>query len=165
MKNLQMIASVSRDRGLGYQGGLLWKIPQDMQFFKRTTMGHPIVMGGKTFASIGRALPGRENIVLSHSAVKDAEGKAVAGVKTVASKAELDALLETLDEPFIIGGASLYGMYIDQADTLYLTEVDGVRPADVYFPEFDRSQFNATELESGEVDGVKYRVMKYERKA
>lgn len=160
MKGLNMIACVSRDFGLGYQGKLLWSLPEDMQFFKQTTMGHPVVMGSKTFESIGRPLPGRENIVLSR-------GEIDAGVKVVHSKDELDQYLDSLEEEkFIIGGASLYGMYLDEAETLYLTEVEGEKPADTFFPKFDPENYNREVLKvcANDLDQTGFKIVKYSKR-
>lgn len=159
MKNISMIACVSRDLGLGNKGGLLWRIPEDIQFFRQTTLGHPVVMGGATYRSIGKALPERQNIVLSRSEIDDPN------VKCLHSLNRLEDYLEKLaDEVFIIGGASLYETFLPRANRLVLTEVDGVRPADVFFPKFDPADFRARTLESGEAEGVKYCIMEYIRK-
>ena len=159
MKKLAMIACVSRDGGLGKDNGLLWRFPEDQKFFRDTTMGASVVMGSNTFLSIGRALPGRENIVLSRDEL-NAEG-----AKVFHDKAELDKYLVANSEPkFIIGGASLYKMYLPEAETLYLTEVDAEKPADVFFPDFDRADYEAEVLQTGETDGTKYRMVKYIRK-
>lgn len=159
IKNLALIACVSQDGGLGKDNQLLWVFPADQRFFRQTTMGHPVVMGGNTFASIGRALPGRENIVLSRGEVK------TDGVKWFNDKSQLDAYLADLaGEKFIIGGASLYQLYLPEAEVLYLTEIASQKPADVYFPKFERQNYNAEVLQQGEIDGVKYRMIKYTRK-
>lgn len=160
MKQLSMIACISRDRGLGASNGLLWEIPADQQFFKETTMGCPIVMGGNTFRSIGRVLPGRENVVLSRTPVE------VEGVRWFGDRAKMDEYLSGLEgEKFIIGGASLYAAYLPEAESLYLTEVAGEKPADVYFPEFNQAEFVREVLQSGSFDGVDYAMVKYVRRA
>lgn len=159
MKNISMIACVSRDLGLGNKGELLWRIPEDMQFFRQTTLGHPVVMGGTTYRSIGKALPERQNIVLSRSEIDDPN------VKCLHSLNQLEEYLEKLaDEVFIIGGASLYETFLPRANRLILTEVDGERPADVFFPKFDPANFEAHTLKTGEAEGVKYRIVEYIRK-
>ncbi len=159
MKDLAMIACVSRDGGLGNANQLLWRIPEDQKFFKMVTMGGVVVMGRKTFESIGNPLPGRTNVILS-SRPLEAEG-----VYWCKNEADLNEFLKTKSEKkFIIGGATLYQMYIDQADRIYLTEVDDSRPADVYFPKFDKSKFNRTVLMNGENDGIKYEIVEYVRK-
>lgn len=156
MKNLSIIACVSQDLGLGLDNHLLWQLKPDMSFFRQTTSGHPVVMGSKTFQSIGRPLPGRENIVLSRSAVDHPD------VKVFHSQPELDAYLESLDsEKFIIGGASLYKMYLDLADKLYLTEVAATKPADTYFPTFDKSKYARKVLAADTYDGVAYEIVEY----
>lgn len=160
MKDLAMIACVSKDGGLGYQGDLLWRFKEDQKFFRETTMGHPIIMGGKTFTSIGRPLSGRDNIILSHS-MQDCDG-----VQVFANKSELEQYLQnTPGQKFIIGGASLYTMFLPEADKIYLTEVDATKPADVFFPEFDRAEYERRVLKVVEFDDVKYQIVEYTRKA
>lgn len=160
MKNLAIIACISEDGGLGKDGDLLWHIPEDMQFFKQTTMGGVVVMGRKTFESIGRALPGRENLVLSRSDIK------CEGVRSFKSKAELDEYLSnTAKNKFIIGGSSLYEMYLPEVDKMYLTKVAAAKPADVYFPKYDESEFTMQEIKHGEYQDIKYQIFEYQRKA
>ena len=159
MKNLAMIACVSRDGGLGKGNDLLWRFPEDQKFFRDTTMGSTIVMGSKTFESIGRALPGRDNIVLSRDEL-NAEG-----VQVLHDKSDLDEYLEHLSgKKFIIGGASLYGMYLPEVEEVYLTEVNAEKPADVFFPKFDYNQYDTEVLSVGETQGMRYRIVKYTRK-
>lgn len=156
-----MIACVSQDRGLGYKGELLWNLPEDMKFFRQTTTGHPVVMGSKTFQSIGRPLPKRENIVLSR-------GEIDADVTVFHDKVELDKYLETLDgDKFIIGGASLYSMYLDQAETLYLTEVEGEKPADTFFPKFDTGKYDREVIKTcvSDLDQTEFNIVKYTKRA
>lgn len=157
MKNLFLIACVSKDNGLGYQGELLWHIPEDMQFFKSATLNSVIVMGRKTYESIGRPLPRRENIVLSRNHIEQ--------VRTFHNQAELDHFLENKNaKKFIIGGASLYQMYLDQAEKLYLTEVGAAKPADTYFPDFDKSKFTRKVLQTGQHNNIDYEIVEYVRK-
>lgn len=159
MKHLTLVACISKDGGLGRENELLWHIPEDMKFFRETTTGGVVVMGRKTFASIGRALPRRENIVLSHHEVT------ADGAIWAEDLPALERILEKLDgNVYIIGGAALYKMFIDQADRLLLTEVDAVRPADVFFPEFRREDYTAKVLQQGEYDGVKWQTVEYTRK-
>lgn len=158
VKNLALIACVSRDGGLGKGNELLWHIPEDMKFFRKTTLHHPVIMGGKTFRSIGKVLPGRENAVLSR---QQPEGDSVVWLKDIV---ELRRFLAQDDGlKFIIGGASLYQMFVSEADMIYLTEVDSTKPADVFFPDFDRSQYQKKTLQTGEYDGVKYQIVEYRR--
>ena len=160
MKNrINLIACVSKDYCIGLDGQLIWRIPADMEFFKNTTMGGVVVMGRKTFESIGNPLPGRKNVVLSSQPLT------TPGVDWCTSKADLDEYLSHQEtEIFIIGGASLYQMYLDRAENIYLTEVDGERPADAYFPKFEQSEFDRQVLTQGEADGIKFEIVKYTRK-
>lgn len=159
MKNLAMIACISKDGGLGLNNDLLWHIPGDMKFFRQTTSGHPVIMGGKTFRSIGKPLPGRENVVLSRSRPD------VEDVIWMKDLAELkDYLRRNDDLKFIIGGASLYQEFLPEAETIYLTEVDAIKPASVYFPEFQKDDFQVEVLVSGELEGVNYQIKKYQRR-
>lgn len=158
MDNLSIVACVSKDMGLGVAGKLLWRIPEDMRFFKELTMGGVVVMGRKTFESIGNPLPGRQNVVLSRQPL------AVNGVDWCTNPEELDEYLSHQTKTkYIIGGAALYDLYIDRAQKIYLTEVDGVKQADTFFPKFDKSKFERKVLQAGESDGIKYEIVEYSR--
>ncbi len=159
MKNLSMIACISKDGGLGYDNDLLWRFSEDQKFFRETTMGSTIVMGRKTYESIGRALPGRENIVLSRQKISGDD------IKVFHDRTSLDEYLTLLPgKKFIIGGASLYAMYLPEAEEIYLTEVDATKPANVFFPEFNREGYHADIIQNGKVDDVDYRIIKYTKK-
>lgn len=158
MRDLYMIACVSKDGGLGDHGKLLWHIPEDMKFFRETTQGSAVIMGRKTFESIGKALPGRENVVLSR---KQGGDQAVMWC----DEGELEKFLDAYPgKKFIIGGASLYEKFLPAAEVIYLTEVNAEKPADAYFPQFDRGEFSHEVLQQGEHNGVKYQIIKYTRK-
>lgn len=159
IQHLAMIACVSKDLGLGNNGELLWHIPEDMKFFRKTTSGGIVVMGRKTFESIGHSLPKRRNIVLSRREVKGDR------VEWCSSIEEVVKILQETDEPkFIIGGASLYETFLPYIETLYLTEVNAKKPADTYFPKWDRSQFQAQKLQSDSYEDVEYQIIKYTKK-
>lgn len=163
MKEISLIACVSKDRGLGKDQSLLWHFLADMGFFKRTTLGSTVVMGSKTFASIGKPLPRRHNLVLSRGEIP---GYSRDQLTVLHSPAELESYLAKIDQPvFIIGGASLYQMFIHQANRLLLTEVDATKPADTFFPEFDRQLFNRQVLETHQQDGINFEIVEYTRKA
>lgn len=156
MKDLYIIACTSKDLGLGYQGNLLWNIKEDMAFFRQTTTNHPVVMGSKTYRSIGRPLPKRQNIVLSH------QEDFPQGVLVLHDVAKLDQLLAGTPGPkYIIGGASLYTYYLEQAEKLYLTEVEATKPADTFFPSFDKSKYLRKVLKSGQQDNINYEIVEY----
>lgn len=159
MKNLSIIACISQDFGLGYKGELLWHLPEDMRFFRQTTLNSLVVMGHKTFASIGKPLPKRQNIVLSRQTL------AIPGVECYTNRDELDHYLARCPgAKFIIGGASLYQMYLNVAEKLYLTEVKATKPADTFFPKFDPAKFTRRVLWQGQQNNIKYEIVEYTRK-
>jgi dihydrofolate reductase len=115
---------------IGLNGGMPWRLRQDLQRFKRLTTGHPIIMGRKTYQSIGKALPNRTNIVLSRDASFDAPGCLV----HTSLKSALDQTYQGDEEIFIIGGEAIYRDAMDQADRLYVTFVDYTAEGDTFFP-------------------------------
>lgn len=136
------IAAMSLNRVIGVDGRIPWHISEDLKFFKRTTLGHIIVMGRKTYDSLGRPLPGRENWVVSREAD-------IAGVTVLRS---FDAITEPTDgrQLYIIGGAQLYAALLPRCTELLLTRINREVEGDTFFPEFENS-FDAGEiLESGE---------------
>lgn len=146
--SFSIIAAVGRNRELGSKGELIWRLPEDTQFFKRKTMGHMVVMGRKTRDSLPpRGLPGREMVVLSRSFWT------------------FDDFMKTAPrdrEIFVIGGGSIYEQFLPYADTLYLTEIDATSDkADVFFPEVDYSKYNKEILGSGASEGINYTFVKY----
>ena len=142
---LSIIAVIGKNRELGKDNHLLWNLPGDLKRFKKITKGHPVIMGRKTFESIGRPLPDRTNIVISsHSEISS-----------------LDAAIEKAqsapgaEEIFIIGGGSVYAQAIGQADRLYLTVVDATAAADTFFPDYSRFT-KVIEKFAHEENGIKY---------
>ena len=118
-------------RGIGLDNGIPWRLTEDLQLFKRITMGHPILMGRKTWESLGRPLPGRQNIVLTRNADYVAEGAVV-----ITDLAQLETLeLQDL-EIMVIGGAQLYAAMLPQMQRLHVSEVEGTHEVDTWFPEF-----------------------------
>jgi dihydrofolate reductase len=143
---LALIVAVARDGTIGRDGTLPWHLPEDLRHFKRLTRGHAIVMGRRTFESIGRALPERRNLVVSRTLAS-----APPGVEVFASlDAALDAARATDPEPFVIGGAALYAEALPRATTLHLTEVDRDVSGDVRFPPFDRAAFRVVDRRAAE---------------
>lgn len=124
-----LILARARNGVIGAKGGLPWRLPEDLAFFKRTTMGHPIVMGRKTWESIGRPLPGRRSIVVT----RDPDFTA-SGAEVVHSLAEAIACCRTADEIFVIGGAQLYADALPRADRLLLTEIHADFDGDTLLP-------------------------------
>lgn len=139
---IAFVVALSDNGVIGKDGDLPWHIPEDLKHFKRVTMGKPIIMGRKTFASIGKPLPGRTNIVLTTK--KDF---AADGVKVVHSFGEAveTAQREAPEEIMVIGGAQVYQEALHEADRLYLTYVHQEVEGDTYFPSFDRGEWRETE--------------------
>jgi dihydrofolate reductase len=137
-----LVVAVARNGVIGHTNGLPWRLPGDLAFFKRLTMGHPVIMGRRTYESIGKPLPGRHNIVLTRS-----PGFEAAGCTVVDSLEAAYLSAGAVDEVFVIGGAQLYATAFAGADRIYLTEVESEIEGDTYFPPFDRSAWNETQLE------------------
>jgi dihydrofolate reductase len=158
---ISVIAALARNRVIGIENRLPWRLPEDLAHFKALTFNHPILMGRKTFESLGRPLPGRTNIVITRNPVYCKDGCLVA-----ASIPAALALCQDVDEVFFIGGADLYAQAIPLADRLYLTEVDIEAEGDAWFPDYDRSVFREVlrESHSGEKgDALKFDFVVYER--
>lgn len=142
MNNLTIIVATDQQHGIGINNTLPWKLPEDLAHFKRLTTGHPIIMGRKTFESIGRPLPGRRNIVVTRNA-----GWRHEGVETVTS---LDAAVALLgDTPgFIIGGAEIYRQSMTLANKLVITEIGHTYACDAFFPPVDADQWQESAREA-----------------
>ena len=157
-----LVVAMSRNGVIGRNNQLPWRLPADLAFFKRTTMGHPVIMGRRTYESIGKPLPGRLNIVVTHRQDFDAPGCTVAHSLDEAYRAAGDAA-----EVSIIGGSAIFAEALAKADTVYLTEVDADVEGDVFFPSFDRSRFRETELERHPADerhAYPFRILRLDRK-
>lgn len=139
---ISMIVAQAKNRCIGINNDLPWKLSGDLKLFKETTMGHHLIMGSNTFKSIGRALPGRTTLVLSRTEIF--EGERVHTFSDIH-----DALTFAHDnedeEVFIIGGAKIYEHTLDIIDRLYLTEVDAQVAGDAFFPELDPSEWDLSE--------------------
>lgn len=150
---ISMIAAVGKNLELGKNNDLIWHFKEDMKFFKETTMGHPVIMGRKTFESLPKALPGRKNIVISANPEYKADGAEV-----VTSVEEAIKLAETEDtDAFVIGGGRIYNEFLPYADNLYLTEINAESPdADTYFPDFNKSDYIKEIINFYDVDGIEF---------
>ena len=155
---MKAIAAVGSDWGIGKDNRLLFSIPEDMKFFKETTMGSAVIMGRKTFESLPKALPGRKNIIITNNSDYSAEGAEVVN--------SIDEALEKAgDNAFVIGGASIYKAMLPLCDKLYITEIYAVcNDAEVFFPEYDKSLFTRKELARHEVNGIRFSHILYTRK-
>lgn len=153
---------MASNRAIGLDGEMPWHLPAELRHFKETTMGKPIIMGRKTWESIGRALPGRQNIVVTRNPSFQAPGCDLAG-----------SLEEAIDlargeEVMIIGGGELYRQALPGAERMILTEVDCEPPADTWFPDWDRSLWKAQNVRQEKADAnnpFAYRVVEWVRKS
>jgi len=157
---ISLIAALDKNRLIGSDNGMPWHLPADFKHFKEVTMGKPVVMGRKTFESIGRPLPGRQNIVISR------KGFSADGIITVDSIDAALQLVKDIDEVMIIGGANIYDQLIEKADRLYLTHVDAECEGDAWFPEFDPTQWDITHesfVKKDEKNNYNFNIISYER--
>ncbi|MBT4516917.1 MAG: dihydrofolate reductase [Candidatus Komeilibacteria bacterium] len=151
---ISLISAIAKDRGIGYQNKLLVYLPPDLKHFKATTSGHMIIMGQTTYESMGKALPNRENIVLTKDkdwSVDDA--KVMYSIEEALEHANNSGE----EEVFFIGGASIYAQSIKFADKLYLTLIDKTWPADTFFPEYNEFKNLVSESEEQEYEGIKFK--------
>lgn len=152
---IHMIVAMDKNRAIGVDGRLPWHLSEDLKHFKKITMGHAIIMGRKTFDSIGKPLPGRQNIVLTTGDYDDAQG-----INWVHSLDEALSMVHG-DDAFVIGGSQIYRLSLPQADVLHLTEVDTVvEKADAFFPQYDTSEFSVekeTQWMTDEKSGLRFR--------
>ena len=152
---INIIAAIGKNGELGLNNQLLWHLKEDMKYFKETTTGYIVVMGRKTFESIGKPLPNRENIVLSRSNLN------IDGVKIVNDPHKI---LEYNEKVFIIGGESIYRFFLPYADNLYLTEIDEEALADSFFPEFDKNDYTEETVGRGSDNDIDYTFKIYHKK-
>ncbi|TEW51857.1 type 3 dihydrofolate reductase [Psychromonas algicola] len=140
---ISMIVAMAQDRVIGLDNKMPWHLPADLQHFKKTTLGKPVIMGRKTYDSIGRALPGRLNIVVSRDASLN-----IAGVTCVSSVEQALAAAEGVEEVMIIGGATIYEHFLSVANRLYLTFIDLETNGDTRFPDYlAQGEWNKIESE------------------
>ncbi len=159
MTCLSIIVAVARNRVIGINNTLPWHLPEDLKRFRALTMGHHIIMGRKTYESLGRLLPGRTTVIVSRS--KD---YAVPGALVADSLKTALALCGDDPEVFVIGGAQLYHAAMHNADRLYLTEIDQDFAGDTRFPEFDRASWREKSRESHVSEtGLPYSYLMFER--
>jgi len=159
---VSIIAAMDRNRLIGNKNQLPWHLPADLAHFKKVTMGKPIIMGRKTFESIGRALPGRTSIVLTRAS--DFRGENVLVAHSLHQALEYAA---GNDEVMIIGGSSIYELALPEADRLYLTYVEETYQGDAWFPEFEPGKWRVIASEAHAADEKNpsnYRFVTYERK-
>lgn len=157
---VSVIAAVAANGVIGRDNALPWRLPEDLKRFRALTLGHPVIMGRKTFESIGRPLPGRRNIVVTRNAEYKAEGG-----ETAASLAAALAACAGAEEVFVIGGAQLYGEALACAERLYLTEIRAEFEGDAHFPDYERSDWQEAQRErQRSAEGLEYDFAVYARR-
>ena len=153
-----LVAAVAANGVIGNGGRLPWQLPEDLKHFKRLTLGHPVIMGRRTWESLGKPLPGRDNIVVTGQPGYSAAGAAVA-------RSLEGALALCAGEPvaFVIGGSRLFAESLPVAAGLVLTEIHRDFPGDTWFPEYDRSKWRETQREAHTAaDGMRFDFVLYE---
>ncbi|CAG9178440.1 dihydrofolate reductase [Cupriavidus respiraculi] len=160
MTLLTLVVAKARNGTIGRNNALPWHLPEDLAHFKRTTMGAPIIMGRKTYDSIGRPLPGRRNIVVTRNADLRIEGCEMA-----ASLEDAQRLCAGVDQVFLIGGGQLFAEAMPSADRLVVTEIDADVEGDAFFPPIDPGKWIVTAREShrSEKSGLDYAFVTYDR--
>nr|WP_010131800.1 dihydrofolate reductase [Microbulbifer agarilyticus] len=163
---IAMIVAMARNGAIGRENTLPWRISGDLQFFKRTTLGKPVVMGRKTFESIGRPLPGRQNIVITRNSAWAAEGvEVVSSLEAAIALADTAAQQAGLAELMVIGGAEIYRQALPLAQRLYVTEVDAEVAGDAFFPDIDKTWKEVSRhcYPASERDEYNYCLVQYDR--
>lgn len=160
MRNITLIAAIGANRELGYNNDLIWKIPEDLKFFKDNTMGKYIVMGMNTLNSLPGLLPNRKHIVLTRKDVKLDDS-----IMVFHSIEELLSFVDMIDEEvMVIGGAMVYSQMIEYADKMILTEINDSKMADVYFPDFYEEEWNREILSTHNYNNLNYSHVMYKRR-
>jgi len=158
--DIVLVAAIGENGEMGHNNELLWHLPGDLPRFKQITMGSPIIMGRKTFDSIGRALPGRLNIVLT--ANKDWQADGVSIADSLEQAIEL-AKNENTDNAFVIGGGQIYKLFLSYASSMEITEVYDSPVADTYFPNFSAADFMESSRIKNSDNDPKFDYVTYQR--
>lgn len=164
MIKISIIVAVGNNLEIGKDNKMLWHLPNELKYFKNTTWGMPIVMGRKTFESLGRPLPGRENIVITQQ--KDWSAEGVVAVHSIDEAIEAASRTDAT-ELFIIGGGNIYEQTLPMAETLYITRVNGDFDATVYFPQWNENDFSLVkekQFESDEKHAFDYTFQVWDKK-
>lgn len=145
--SISYIVAMDRNRAIGKNNRLPWHIPADLKFFKQTTMGHAILMGRKTYESVGKPLPGRTNVIMTQNPSYRAEG-----CEIVHSVEETIDRFGRQDELFVTGGAELFRLFMPYVDKMYLTRIEHAFEGDTFFPEYDETEWTLVKREQGVMD-------------
>lgn len=161
---LSLIVAIAKNNVIGKDNGLIWHLPDDLKRFKQITSGKTIIMGRKTFESLGRVLPNRKHIVLCKSGKLDVDDERVEIIKDVS---ELDKYINDDEEHFVIGGASIYKLLMDKVIKMYITRINEEFDGDTYFPQIDENVWKIAEQIKGphdEENPYDYEYITYVRK-
>ena len=160
---LSILVAKAKNNIIGKDNALIWHLPEDLKRFKRLTTGHTIIMGRKTFESLGRVLPNRHHIILCNDAQMNIENENVEILEDISM---LDKYVKDTEEHFVIGGATMYRLLMPMCSKMYITEIDENFEGDVSFPEINLSEWKVTEREQGPDDGensFNYEYVTYEK--
>ena len=167
---LSLIVAVAQNNAIGRNNELLWHISEDLKYFKSTTTGHPVIMGRKTYESIGRPLPGRRNIVLTRGTLEipPVKNPQTTSMEVLNSLDEVYAIAQGEEEFFVMGGGMLYNETFGKADFLYLTRIYAIaEDADTFFPEVDEMEWDVvreSQLLHDEENDIDFKFIVYKRR-
>jgi len=162
---LSIIVAVAKNNVIGKDNKLIWHLPEDLKRFKKITTGKNIIMGRKTFESLGRVLPNRRHIILCNDMELNIDNENVEVLEDISM---LDKYINSNEENFVIGGATIYKLLMPYCNKLYITHIDEEFDGDVYFPDIDENIWKAVEEEKGlkdEVNPYDYKYVNYVRKS
>ena len=160
---LSIIVAVAKNSVIGKNNQLIWHLPEDLKRFKKLTTGHTIIMGRRTFESLGRVLPNRKHVILCNDQELKIDDENVEVLEDISM---LDKYKNSDEENFIIGGATIYKLLMPMADKMYITHINEEFDGDVYFPQIDEKEWKKVSEETGPDDGVnnfEYKYVIYER--
>lgn len=161
---LSIIVAKASNNIIGKDNGLIWHLPEDLKRFKELTTGHTIIMGRRTFESLGRILPNRKHVILCNDAEMNIQDERVEVLEDISM---LDKYINSDEENFIIGGATIYRLLMPYANKMYITEIDKAFDGDVSFPEIKEEEWKIEKIEEGPADGennFSYQYVTYVRK-
>lgn len=161
---LTIIVAIANDNVIGKDNKLIWHLPEDLKRFKSLTTGHKIIMGRKTFESLGRVLPNRKHIILCNDMEMDIDNE---NVEIVDDISKLDKYINSEEECFVIGGATIYKLLMPYANKMYITKINQSFEGDVYFPEIKETEWKSVESKKGlknEENPFDYEYITYVRK-
>ena len=161
---LSIVVAKAKNNIIGKDNKIIWHLPEDLKHFKKITTGHTIIMGRKTFQSLGRVLPNRKHIIFSNNPSFNVNGE---NVKVIHSLLEIQDLIEGKEEAFVIGGAMIYNFLMPYVKKMYVTEIDKEFEGDTFFPKIDNNIWKEISREKGikdEKNNLDYYFVTYERK-